>query len=113
MGPDGHTASIFPGTLAGIDDTKLAVANRVEKLATWRITLTPHVINDATHVVITAGGSAKADALHAVLDGPVDPDTYPVQLVAPTDGELHWLIDEAAAAKLVRRPGAATRSSSG
>jgi 6-phosphogluconolactonase len=112
MGPDGHTASIFPGTVAGIDDTKLVVANWVEKFKTWRITLTPHVINDATHVVITTGGEAKADALHSVLDGPNEPDTYPVQLVAPTDGELHWLIDEAAAAKLVRRPGVAARSSS-
>jgi 6-phosphogluconolactonase len=111
MGPDGHTASIFPGTLAGIDDSQLVVANWVEKFKTWRITLTPHVINDATHVVITTGGSAKADALHGVLDGPHVPDTYPVQFVAPTDGELHWLIDEQAAEKLVRRPGAATRSS--
>ncbi len=109
MGPDGHTASIFPGTYSRIDDTKLVVANWVEQFKTWRITLTPHVINDATHVVITAGGSAKADALHAVLDGPYDPDKYPVQLVAPTDGELHWLIDEAAAAKLARRAGAAGR----
>jgi 6-phosphogluconolactonase len=113
MGPDGHTASIFPGTYAGIDDTKLVVANWVEQFKTWRITLTPHVINDATHVVITTGGSAKADALHGVLDGPYDPNKYPVQLVAPTDGELHWLIDEAAAAKLARRAGAAARSSSG
>jgi 6-phosphogluconolactonase len=113
MGPDGHTASIFPGTYAGIDDTKLVVANWVEQFKTWRITLTPHVINDATHVAITTGGSAKADALHGVLDGPHDPNTYPVQLVAPTDGELHWLIDEAAAAKLARRVGAAARSSSG
>ena len=112
MGPDGHTASLFPGTLASVDDSKLVVANRVEKFATWRITLTPHVINDATHVVITTGGMAKADALHGVLDGPYAPDTYPVQFVAPTDGELHWLIDEPAAAKLVRRPGVATRSSS-
>jgi 6-phosphogluconolactonase len=113
MGPDGHTASIFPGTYAGIDDTKLVVANWVEQFKTWRITLTPHVINDATHVVITTGGSGKADALHGVLDGPPDPNKYPVQLVAPTDGELHWLIDEAAAAKLARRAGAAGRSSSG
>jgi 6-phosphogluconolactonase len=113
MGPDGHTASIFPGTYDGIDDTKLVVANWVEQFKTWRITLTPHVINDATHVVITTGGSAKADALHAVLDGPHDPNKYPVQLVAPTDGELHWLIDEAAAAKLARRAGAAGRSLSG
>jgi 6-phosphogluconolactonase len=113
MGPDGHTASIFPGTFATIDDSKLVVANWVEKLKTWRITLTPHVINDATHVVITAGGASKAEALHAVLDGPHEPDTYPVQLVAPQDGELHWFIDEAAGAKLVRRPAEEARSSSG
>ena len=106
-----HTASIFPGTYNGIDDTKLVVANWVEQFKTWRITLTPHVINDATHVVITTGGITKADALHGALDGPHDPNLYPVQLVAPTDGELHWLIDEAAAAKLARRAGAAGRSS--
>jgi 6-phosphogluconolactonase len=111
MGPDGHTASLFPGTLANIDDTKLVVANWVEKFSTWRITFTPHVINDAAHVVITTGGSSKADALAAVLEGPHNPDLYPVQLVAPTDGQLHWLIDEAAAAKLVRRPAEGGRSS--
>jgi 6-phosphogluconolactonase len=109
MGPDGHTASIFPGTVANIDDSKLVVANWVEKFATWRITLTPHVINDARHIVITAGGAEKAAALHAVFDGPYAPDTYPIQLVAPVDGELVWLIDEPAAAGLVRRPGSAAR----
>jgi 6-phosphogluconolactonase len=113
MGPDGHTASIFPGTVGTIDDTKLVVANWVAKFGTWRLTLTPHVINDATHVVVTTGGAGKADALHGVFDGPHDPETYPVQLVAPTDGMLHWLIDEAAAAKLVRRPAAVGRWSSG
>jgi len=113
MGPDGHTASLFPGTLAAVDDTKLVVANWVEKFSTWRITLTPHVINDAAHVVITTGGPSKADALHHVLDGPHQPDLYPVQLVAPVDGELHWIIDQQAAAKLERRVGAAGRSSPG
>jgi 6-phosphogluconolactonase len=109
MGPDGHTASLFPGTLDAIDDSHLVVANWVEKFSTWRITLTPHVINDAAHVVITTGGDAKADALHGVFDGPYQPDLYPVQLVNPVDGELHWIIDEAAAAKLATRPGAAER----
>ena len=105
MGPDGHTASLFPGTLASVDDTQLVVANRVEKFSTWRITITPHVINDARDVVITAGGAGKADALRAVLEGPRTPDTYPIQLVAPVDGNLSWLIDTAAAAKLTaRRP---------
>jgi 6-phosphogluconolactonase len=112
MGPDGHTASLFPGTLASVDDAQLVVANWVEKFSTWRITLTPHVINDSAHVVITTGGASKADALHGVFDGPHDPERYPVQIVAPLDGELHWIIDEAAAAKLANRPGAAERRSS-
>lgn len=111
MGPDGHTASLFPGTLASIDDRQLAAANWVEKFSTWRITLTPHVINAARSITITAGGAEKADALRAVLEGPHEPDTYPVQLVAPADGVLHWLIDAAAAAKLTAR-GSAARSSS-
>jgi 6-phosphogluconolactonase len=111
MGPDGHTASLFPGTLAAVDDTKLVVANWVEKFSTWRITFTPHVINDAAHVVITTGGPSKAAALHDVFDGPHQPDLYPIQLVAPVDGELTWIIDEAAAAMLAHRPGAAERSS--
>jgi 6-phosphogluconolactonase len=112
MGPDGHTASLFPGTLAGIDDTQPVVAIWVEKFSTWRITITPHVINAARNVVITAGGASKADALQAVFEGPRDPETYPIQLVEPVDGELYWLIDEAAAAKLRRRDaGSATRSS--
>ena len=103
MGPDGHTASLFPGTLGTVDDAQLVVANRVEKFSTWRITVTPHVINDARAVVITCGGAAKADALRGVFEGPRALDTYPVQLVAPVDGELHWLIDAAAAAKLTAR----------
>jgi 6-phosphogluconolactonase len=112
MGPDGHTASLFPGTLASVDESKLVVANWVEKFSTWRITVTPPVINDAAHVVITTGGDSKADALHAVFDGPHDPDRYPVQLVAPVDGELHWIIDAAAAAKLAHPPVAEARRSS-
>jgi 6-phosphogluconolactonase len=111
MGPDGHTASLFPGTLATVDDTKLVVANWVEKFSSWRITLTPHVINDAAQVVITTGGPSKTAAVHDVFDGPHQPDLYPVQLVDPIDGELHWIIDEAAAATLAHRPGAAERSS--
>ena len=96
MGPDGHTASLFPGTLAGIDPTRRVVANFVPKFNAFRLTVTPLVINAARHVTITAGGAEKAAALAHVLDGPRDPDTYPSQLVAPAGGELTWLVDAAA-----------------
>jgi len=103
MGPDGHTASLFPGTLAHLDLTRCCVANFVPKFNTYRITVTPRVINAARHVTITAGGAEKADSLAAVLEGPRLPDIYPVQLVAPTNGELHWYVDADAASKLRSR----------
>jgi 6-phosphogluconolactonase len=102
MGPEGHTASLFPGTVAGIDNDKCCIAHFVPKLDKWRITLTPRAINDARNVAITAGGAEKADALHEVLAGVRDPDTYPAQIVHPHDGELRWLVDAAAASRLTR-----------
>jgi len=102
MGPDGHTASLFPGTVAGIDKDKCCIAHYVPKLDRWRTTLTPRAINDARNVAITAGGAEKAGALHEVLEGVHDADTYPAQIVHPHDGELRWLVDAAAASKLGR-----------
>jgi 6-phosphogluconolactonase len=100
MGPDGHTASLFPGTTAQIDKDKLCIAHYVPKLETWRMTLTPHAINAAKNVAITAGGAEKTDALREVLEGPKQTDVYPAQLVHPAHGELRWFVDAAAASKL-------------
>ncbi len=100
MGPEGHTASLFPGTTKAIDKQALAIAHYVPKLDRWRMTLTPRAINSARNVAMVVGGAAKADALHAVLDGPRQPDVYPAQLVHPIDGDLRWFVDEPAAAKL-------------
>ncbi|HEV2644534.1 MAG TPA: 6-phosphogluconolactonase [Candidatus Elarobacter sp.] len=100
MGPDGHTASLFPGTTADIDKDKLCIARYVPKLDMWRMTLTPRAINAAHNVAITAGGAEKADALREVLEGPKQTDVYPAQLVHPTHGELRWFVDAAAASKL-------------
>lgn len=100
MGPDGHTASLFPGTLGGIDDTRRVVANFVPKFDSYRLTITPHLINAARHVTITAAGGEKAGALAGVLAGPSMPETYPSQVVAPADGDLAWIVDAAAATGL-------------
>ena len=100
MGPEGHTASLFPGTTTGIDKDKLCIAHYVPKLSTWRMTLTPHAINAAHNVAIAAGGAEKADALREVLEGPKHPDVYPAQLIHPSHGKLHWFVDAAAASKM-------------
>jgi 6-phosphogluconolactonase len=100
MGPDGHTASLFPHTDALHVTDRLAVANRVEKLNTTRLTLTAPVINNTRLVVFLVAGADKAEPLAAVLEGPRRPEDLPSQLVAPTDGQVIWMVDNAAAAKL-------------
>ncbi len=100
LGPDGHTASLFPGTDAPHDTDSLVAAVWVEKLNAHRITLTAPVLNNAATVAFLVAGAEKADVVRQVLDGPREPDTLPAQLIAPTDGDLLWFLDEAAAAQV-------------
>lgn len=102
MGPDGHTASLFPGTAALDIRERLVASNFVPKLNANRITLTVPVLNAASAIAFLVAGQDKADALAAVVEGPSDPRTYPSQLVSPVAGQLSWLVDTAAAAKLQR-----------
>ena len=97
MGPDGHTASLFPGTAALHEDERLVTANWVEKFKTWRITFTYPVLNNAAAILFMATGAEKQEALLQVLQGKHDPETYPAQGIKPTNGSLIWLVDQAAA----------------
>ncbi|MGH2593851.1 MAG: 6-phosphogluconolactonase [Anaerolineae bacterium] len=103
MGPDGHTASLFPGTPAVHERTRLVAANFVPKLNAHRITFTPPLINAAAHVMFLVAGSDKADVLRAVLEGEFKPDVLPAQLVKPVEGQLTWLVDRAAGMHLQRK----------
>ena len=96
MGPDGHTASLFPGTAALRETRRLVVANWVEKFKTHRITFTVPVINHAACVLFMVSGEEKRDALRAVLHSDASAEQFPAKLVHPTQGELIWLVDEAA-----------------
>ena len=100
MGPDGHAASLFPGTAALKEKSRLVVANWVEKFKTFRITLTLPVLNAAHCVVFLVSGTEKAAALHEVLQTDAPGEQYPSKLVRPTDGRLIWLVDRAAASGL-------------
>ena len=97
MGDDGHTASLFPGTAALAETEHWVVANRVEKLETWRLTLTAPAINRAAHVLFLVAGTGKAERLRQVLRGPYQPTVLPSQLIRPVSGDLVWFVDRAAA----------------
>ena len=107
MGDDGHTLSLFPGTSAIHETERFAVANHVPKLDATRLTMTAPLVNAAHRVAFLIGGAGKAGTLAKVLDGPIDVETLPSQIIRPKEGQLLWLIDEAAAAGLARNTGAA------
>ena len=100
MGPEGHTASLFPGTKALKEERRLVVSNWVGKLYTDRITLTPPVLNNAARVIFMVHGAEKAPALKAVLEGPYEPEQLPAQMIHPQKGRVVWLVDPAAAGML-------------
>lgn len=102
MGPDGHTASLFPKTAALAERAVFCVANQVDSPvthgATTRITLTYPALNAAKHVRFLAAGADKAGMLATIVTGVRDPDTYPAQGIEGED--VVWLVDTAAASRL-------------
>jgi 6-phosphogluconolactonase len=100
MGPEGHTASLFPHQTSLHEMHRLVIPVTVPKPPPDRLTFTPPLLNAAKNVLFLVAGSEKADALHAVLEGQYQPDEYPAQIVRPTNGEVVWMLDKAAAQKL-------------
>jgi 6-phosphogluconolactonase len=98
MGPDGHTASLFPGTAALNETSRLVVANWVEQFKSYRITLTLPVLNHAASVTFLVSGANKADMVREVLEE--HRAELPSTRIRPTNGRLVWLLDSAAAAGL-------------
>jgi 6-phosphogluconolactonase len=98
MGPDGHSASLFPGEPLVDDREKLVAAVWVQKMRQYRITLLPGPLESARNTVFLAPGADKAEALRAVLEGPLAVTKYPAQLGPPTNVE--WFVDREAASLL-------------
>lgn len=93
MGPDGHTASLFPG-YDGIEITNRLVTDQyIRKMESWRITLTLPVLNNARACVFLIQGKEKHNVLARALDL-LSERTLPAQRVQPTDGKLYWIVDQ-------------------
>jgi 6-phosphogluconolactonase len=95
LGEDGHTASLFPGSDAINETSRRVAANWVQRLQTFRITLTFPVLNHAAEVVFLVSGENKAQILSNVLKPGAK--KYPSQSVQPENGHLIWLVDQDAA----------------
>ena len=100
MGDDGHTASLFPGSPVDVTTPTLAVTAHYQDRPANRVTLTQLVFNQAREVWFMVAGKSKAETLKNVLQGEHKPETYPAQRIQPVDGELVWMIDEAAGSLL-------------
>jgi 6-phosphogluconolactonase len=109
MGPDGHTASLFPHTDGLEVVERLVTANYVPKFDSWRLTLTYPVLDAAAQVLFLVGGAEKADAVQHVLEGPSDPSEYPSQGVQTPEGTVTFLLDAAASSMLQHPPPANNR----
>ena len=105
LGPDGHTASLFPGTAALAESSRWVCPNYVEKLQMHRLTLTYPVLNAASEIVFLVAGSGKAEILRQVLEGPRDPGRFPAQGVQSAEGSVTWYLDRAAASLLRKSHG--------
>jgi len=102
MGPDGHTASLFPSTTALHEIKRWAVPNYVAKFSTYRLTMSYPLLNRAANVVFLVAGADKAHVLAEVLEGPADPERLPSQRIQPVVGHLTWFVDLDAAGRLTR-----------
>ncbi len=110
LGPDGHTASLFPHTTAARETTRWVVAEEVAVLPTWRVTVTPPFVNKARGVLFLVAGAEKAATLGAVLEGPVALEALPAQRIAPRGRSPLWMVDRAAARLLAGPQRTTTRS---
>lgn len=100
IGPDAHTASLFPGEPLIEDRENIAAAVYVEKFAQWRITLLPGVLTSARHTVVLACGQDKAEAVRAIFNEPYDAMKYPGQITSHDSRSITWFLDDAAAAQI-------------
>jgi len=84
--------------------SRLATGVAVPEISQWRITMTPQAILDSANIIMIASGASKADAVSAAIEGSIDVERFPAQLLREAGDRVEWIIDAAAAARLPAAP---------
>ena len=94
MGPEGHTASLFPHQPSLREQKRLVMPVSVPKPPPDRLTFTPPLLHVARHLLYLVTGADKAQALQAVMSSTYQPEEYPAQLIVrQAQGEVTWMVD--------------------
>jgi len=104
LGEDGHTASLFPGMDAVLEQKALVKSSFVQQVNSWRMTLTVPVLNAAREILFLAAGTQKAFIVQSVLDAKVPDPQLPASFIRSAAGNLCWMIDEEAGSLLKANP---------
>lgn len=102
FGSDGHTASVFPYSVAASDTAaamSVSFPSPTMNPKVWRVSLTPLAINRAKHVIILAAGKDKQWVIDGILsDTAPAGDAYPVaRFLRQCTGQVHFILDRESA----------------
>jgi len=100
LGEDGHTASIFPDEIEMFEDERVCAVTKHPLTGQKRITITGKVLNNANRVFFLVTGANKAQRISEIMNDDEAAKLLPAYYISPTNGELIWFIDEAAAHKI-------------
>ena len=103
IGSDGHTASLFPNSVALQEKQRLVVANYVPSQQTWRITMTFPLLLAARHIMFLVCGADKAEAMERIIKARSGEESPPAATLRTSTGRISWILD-APAARLVSTP---------
>lgn len=100
LGNDGHTASIFPDELELFEDERICAVATHPLSGQKRITITGRVLNNANRIFFLVTGVSKSQRISEIMNDDEAAKLLPAYYIYPTNGELIWFIDEAAAQKI-------------
>jgi 6-phosphogluconolactonase len=100
IGPDGHTASIFPDQIQLINSEEICAVGVHPQSGQKRVTLTGRVINNADNVFFMITGDDKAKVVSDIIKKEKDFEKYPAANIKPVHGRYEWYLDSGASSLL-------------